>query len=111
MATIALNSGIMFPNGTMQTKTHSIKSVQSVFCYPRGTVVGELGNYAVNIYISPVNTAKSFILYQNVTNNTRDYTYKSMTARFLDSSTIQLSSDYASAHYPESIRIQVVEFQ
>jgi hypothetical protein len=111
MATTLLSNGLQYPDGTIQYQACKIKSVQNLFVNPKGSVSGGDFAYASNITIAAVNTSKSFILYPNGPETTTTYIFRTMTAKFLNSTTVQLCCDNAASVSFYNVRIQVVEFQ
>lgn len=111
MATTILSNGVQFPDNSVQLSACSIKSVQTFFVNPKGSVSGGDFPNAVNVGISPVDPLKSFILYPNGIQTTTNLIFRTMTAKFLDSSTVQLACDDSGSVSFYDIRFQVVEFQ
>jgi hypothetical protein len=111
MPTTILTNGVQFPDSSVQTVASNIKSVQSIFAYPKGSLTGDYGSTAVNITISSVNTSKAIILYPSAVESSTYSSYRLISAKFINSTTVQFCCDNISAQTPPSIRFQVVEFQ
>lgn len=109
--TTLLSNGVLFPDNSVQLSACNIKSVQSIFANPKGSVSGGDFPNAVNVSIAAVDPLKSFILYPNGIETTTRNIFRTMTAKFLNGSTVQLACDDTSAVSFYSIRFQVVEFQ
>jgi hypothetical protein len=110
MPTTLLVDGVRFNDGSIQFANHSIRSVQNIFTNPKGTVAGGDFPLAINVTISAVNTTKAFILCPNVAETTTTYVYRLLSAKFLNSTTVQLCCDNSSTVSFHNIRFQVVEF-
>jgi hypothetical protein len=110
VAVSVISTGIQFSDSSVQTTRSGIKSVQSIFAYPKGSLTGDYGSSrAVNITISSVNTSKSFILLPNSINSQVNYSIPRMiTAKFIDSTTIQLCVNTSFNVY--NARIEIIEF-
>jgi hypothetical protein len=111
MPTTISSSALTFPTGLSQITSPGVKSVQSVFANPYGVVF--FGDYprSVNITISPVEPTKCVILYSTwLQFYVNGYTaFAMMTAKILNSTTLQLSQTYTSDTL-RSVRIHVIEF-
>ena len=112
MPTTVRTDGILFSDSTLQTFASGVKSVQSIFAYPKGSLTGDYGSSrAVNITISSVDVSKSFILYPHNTRlNSGSGTVYAVTAKFINSTTVQLCPLTTDTNIT-SLRFQVIEFK
>lgn len=112
MATTATSTGILFPNGTTQTFAPGVKSVQSIFANPYGTVTGGDFTRSVNITIAAVDITKCIIFFptwlQYYDNGYTSFAWISV--KLLNSTTVQLSQSF-SYNTQRAFRFQIIEFK
>lgn len=126
MGTSLTSAGIAYPDGSSQTFAPGIKSVQTIFANPYGTLSGGDYSYSVNLSINAVDVTKSFILRPG-TMQWDNYYYDSglgwvyetlviyVSVKFVNitnniSSTVQLSQTYG-YNTGRSFRFQIIEFK